>query len=32
MSHQAQIKCPNPGTLIDVQDMLANQLEDKFWF
>jgi predicted RNA-binding Zn-ribbon protein involved in translation (DUF1610 family) len=29
MKNQAQIKCPNCGESIDVQDILAHQLEDK---
>jgi len=29
MSQQNQIKCPNCGTAIDVQDILAHQLEDE---
>lgn len=29
MSGQTQIKCPNCGTSIDVQDILAHQLEDE---
>ncbi|MEM9078621.1 MAG: DUF2130 domain-containing protein [Bacteroidota bacterium] len=29
MSNQTQIKCPNCGTSIDVQDILAHQLEDE---
>ncbi|WP_149277143.1 DUF2130 domain-containing protein [Pareuzebyella sediminis] len=29
MSEQTQIKCPNCGTSIDVQDILAHQLEDE---
>lgn len=29
MNSQTQIKCPNCGTSIDVQDILAHQLEDK---
>lgn len=29
MSNQNQIKCPNCGTSIDVQDILAHQLEDE---
>lgn len=29
MSKDTQIKCPNCGTLIDVQDILAHQLEDE---
>lgn len=29
MKNQAQIKCPNCGTSIDVQDILAHQLEDE---
>ena len=28
MQTQTQIKCPNCGTSIDVQDILAHQLED----
>ena len=28
-SNQAQIKCPNCGTSIDVQDILAHQLEEE---
>ena len=30
MTDQANIKCPNCGTSIDVQDILSHQLEDKF--
>lgn len=29
MKEQTQIKCPNCGTTIDVQDILAHQLEDE---
>lgn len=29
MQNNTQIKCPNCGTLIDVQDILAHQLEDE---
>ena len=29
MKNQNQIKCPNCGTSIDVQDILAHQLEDE---
>lgn len=29
MNNQTQIKCPNCGTSIDVQDILAHQLEDE---
>ena len=29
MKEQTQIKCPNCGTSIDVQDILAHQLEDE---
>ena len=29
MKNQTQIKCPNCGTLIDVQDILAHQLEEE---
>lgn len=29
MDNQAQIKCPNCGTSIDVQDILSHQLEDE---
>ncbi len=29
MENQAQIKCPNCGTSIDVQDILAHQLEEE---
>lgn len=29
MNEQTQIKCPNCGTSIDVQDILAHQLEDE---
>jgi len=29
MNNQTQIKCPNCGTTIDVQDILAHQLEDE---
>ena len=29
MNNQNQIKCPNCGTSIDVQDILAHQLEDE---
>jgi hypothetical protein len=29
MNNQNQIKCPNCGTFIDVQDILAHQLEDE---
>lgn len=29
MKNQTQIKCPNCGTSIDVQDILAHQLEDE---
>jgi len=29
MKNQSQIKCPNCGTSIDVQDILAHQLEDE---
>jgi hypothetical protein len=29
MKNQSQIKCPNCGTTIDVQDILAHQLEDE---
>lgn len=29
MSSQTQIKCPNCGTSVDVQDILAHQLEDE---
>ncbi len=29
MANTTQIKCPNCGTLIDVQDILAHQLEDE---
>jgi endogenous inhibitor of DNA gyrase (YacG/DUF329 family) len=29
MDQSTQIKCPNCGTTIDVQDVLAHQLEDK---
>ncbi len=29
MKNQAQIKCPNCGTSIDVQDILAHQLEEE---
>ncbi|WP_198439909.1 hypothetical protein [Pareuzebyella sediminis] len=29
MNDTTQIKCPNCGTLIDVQDILAHQLEDE---
>lgn len=29
MQNQTQIKCPNCGTSIDVQDILAHQLEDE---
>lgn len=29
MKEQSQIKCPNCGTTIDVQDILAHQLEDE---
>ena len=29
MENQTQIKCPNCGTSIDVQDILAHQLEDE---
>lgn len=29
MDNQAQIKCPNCGTAIDVQDILAHQLEEE---
>ena len=29
MENEAQIKCPNCGTAIDVQDILAHQLEDE---
>jgi hypothetical protein len=29
MKNQSKIKCPNCGTSIDVQDMLAHQLEDE---
>lgn len=30
MTDQANIKCPNCGTSIDVQDILSHQLEDKY--
>jgi hypothetical protein len=30
MQTNTQINCPNCGTSIDVQDILANQIEDKF--
>lgn len=30
MSNNTQIKCPNCGTSIDVQDILSHQLEDEF--
>lgn len=30
MSSQTQIKCPNCGTSIDVQDILAHQVEEQF--
>ncbi|HEY5508904.1 MAG TPA: hypothetical protein VIK29_09545, partial [Paludibacter sp.] len=29
MKNNTQIKCPNCGTSIDVQDILAHQLEDE---
>mgnify|MGYP003869582019 CR=1 FL=1 len=29
MKENSQIKCPNCGTSIDVQDILAHQLEDE---
>ena len=29
MKNETQIKCPNCGTSIDVQDILAHQLEDE---
>ncbi|RLD53614.1 MAG: DUF2130 domain-containing protein, partial [Bacteroidetes bacterium] len=29
MQNQSQINCPNCGTSIDVQDILAHQLEDE---
>jgi hypothetical protein len=29
MNDQTQIKCPNCGTSIDVQDILAHQLEEE---
>ncbi len=29
MQNQTQVKCPNCGTAIDVQDILAHQLEDE---
>ena len=29
MKNQTQIKCPNCGTSIDVQDILAHQLEEE---
>jgi len=29
MKNENQIKCPNCGTSIDVQDILAHQLEDE---
>ncbi|MFB0925139.1 MAG: DUF2130 domain-containing protein, partial [Vicingaceae bacterium] len=29
MENEAQIKCPNCGTNIDVQDILAHQLEEE---
>ena len=29
MSEKTQIHCPNCGTSIDVQDILAHQLEDE---
>jgi hypothetical protein len=29
MKDSTQIKCPNCGTTIDVQDVLAHQLEDQ---
>lgn len=29
MKDQTKIKCPNCGTLIDVQDILAHQLEEE---
>jgi len=29
MNKEAQIKCPNCGTIIDVQDILAHQLEEE---
>jgi len=29
MTNQTQVKCPNCGTSIDVQDILAHQLEDE---
>ena len=29
MNKQAQIKCPNCGTSIDVQDILSHQLEEE---
>lgn len=30
MTNETQIKCPECGTLIDVQDILAHQVEEKF--
>lgn len=30
MKNETQVKCPNCGTTIDVQDILAHQVEDKF--
>src|SRR3970040_189802 len=29
MKNETQIKCPNCGTLIDVQDILSHQLEEE---
>ena len=29
MNNETQIKCPNCGTSIDVQDILAHQLEEE---
>jgi hypothetical protein len=29
MTKETQIKCPNCGTSIDVQDILSHQLEDE---
>ena len=29
MANETQIKCPNCGTSIDVQDILSHQLEDE---
>lgn len=30
MTNQSQVKCPNCGTSIDVQDILAHQVEEQY--